>query len=467
MPSPFHPVLIVDDDQEIRQGMSDWFEHQGFETRSVSNGEEALNRLRWESFSLVMLDLQMPVMGGMEVLRQVEREGIEATIVVLTAYTSVDRVVGALKAGAYDFISKPFDNERLGIVVGKAMERERLRRDVSLWQDRMGEGAPMIIGESPAMQGMLDAARRVARSGSTILLLGESGTGKELLARAIHVWSPRCEAPFIGVNCVAITETLIENELFGHEPGAFTDAKQRKRGKFELADGGTILLDEIGATRLDFQVKLLRVLQEGEFERVGGDHPIKTDARVIAATNRDLQAAIEQGHFLGDLYYRLNVVPIHLPPLRERREDIPALTHFFIGKYATEVKRPGVDISEAAMACLLDYTWPGNIRELENVIERAVVLLAEDETEIRPANLPYQLNIDRSQHSAVPALAYVKAWIQDMIARDHGRNIVESLEGLAVEVALELSKGNKSKAAEMLGLDRRQVERRSKKYGIE
>jgi len=445
-------ILIVDDDEDIREVVGDRLAAQGFEITTASNGAEGLGRIRTEDPDLVLLDLQMPEMDGMEVLRRIQEERLDTTVVVITAYGSIERAVEAMKAGAFDFVPKPFEPERLRVVVEKAIERERLRREHAYLRAEADDAFPTLIGDAPNMQEILAIARKAAESPATILLLGESGTGKEVLARTIHRWSPRRDRPFIAVNCVALPEQLLESELFGHEKGAFTGADRRKKGRFEIARGGTLLLDEIGATKPDLQLKLLRVLQEGTFERVGGDQPLHADVRILAATNRNLEQAIQDGSFLEDLYYRLNVVSLTLPPLRERTEDIPALSRFFLRKYAHEAKREVLDISDEALQHLTTYTWPGNIRELENTIERAVVLGTGPQ--IQPDDLPHQ--ITAAEH--LP---------QGGIHPDTGyHESVDAFRRQIIRTALEQTGGNQSRAAELLGLQRTYLVRLIKNLGL-
>jgi two-component system response regulator HydG len=349
----------------------------------------------------------------------------------------------------------------------EAAEHAQVREAHGCFQEKADRAFPLVIGNSPRMREILDVARRAAESTATILLLGESGTGKEVLSRAIHYWSARRNLPFVAVNCVALPELLLESELFGHEKGAFTSAARQKKGKFEIAYGGTVLLDEIGATKLDLQLKLLRVLQEGAFERVGGNQVLKADVRVIAATNRDLEQAIAEGKFLKDLYYRLNVVSLVLPALRERREDIPALAWFFLRKYAHETRRTITGITDEAMAALLAYTWPGNVRELENAIERAVVLGTGAQIELR--DLPEQVaGIAASAPEGTGGISR-DDWIRMLIregSRNSAQNLLEIAEADVIRAVVTLVKGNKSKAARILGIDRKKVERRIKKYDI-
>jgi len=369
-------VLIVDDDAASRRLLEVRLRALDCEVATAADGREALAAIQQEPPALVLLDLEMPRMPGMELLRALRREGSDVPVIVITAHRSIESVVEAMKEGAFDFIPKPFDPKHLELVVRKALDRARLVESNQLLRDALAARAPEIIGEGPAIRRAAEMARKAAAANSTVLLLGESGTGKEVFSHAIHQWSPRRDRPFVVVNCVALSEHLLESELFGHEKGAFTGAHQLKRGKFELAHGGTVFLDEIGDMPPGLQAKLLRVLQDHTFERVGGTKPFRTDIRVIAATNRDLERAVREGRFREDLFYRLNVVTITLPPLRERREDIPALVEAFLSRYAAETKKAVREGTPEAMAMLAAHPWPGNVRELANVIERAVVLCA-------------------------------------------------------------------------------------------
>lgn len=430
-------VLIVDDDPSARKILQSRLRMMNVQALIASSGSEALKQIRQETPAVVLLDLQMPKMSGIDVLRSLKREGLEVTVIVVTAHATVEAAVEAMKEGAYDFITKPVDAEHLKIVLEKAFERESLRAQSRFLQTEMEGHLVQVVAENPAMKDLLQLARRAAGSSSTILLLGESGTGKEVLARSIHRWSPRANYPFTVVNCVAIPDQLLESELFGHEKGAFTGAHQLKRGKFEIADRGTIFLDEIGEVPARLQTKLLRVLQDHEFERVGGTRTISADIRVIAATNGDLERAVREGSFREDLYYRLNVVGMKLPPLRERKEDIPVLIDHFLRKYAGELKKPVKALAPGVLDDLVAYRWPGNVRELENVIERAMVLSVGDQ--IVPEDLPPQVTTnlrrgptrERQFHEAVKEF---KRW--------------------AIQDALKRSQGNQTKAAEILGLQR-------------
>jgi DNA-binding NtrC family response regulator len=367
-------VLIVDDDAKSRRLLEVRLRALECQVLMATDGKEALAVIQQEVPALMLLDLQMPRMDGMELLRTLRRDGIELPVVVITAHGSIESAVEAMKEGAYDFIPKPFDPKHLEIVVLKALERERLKREVKVLSEEVDKRYCLIAGKSQKMNHAIDSAKKAAASKSTILLLGESGTGKELFARAIHNWSERKEKPFIAINCVGLSKELLESELFGHEKGAFTGAHELKKGKMELAHGGTVFLDEVGDISSELQTKLLRFLQEREFDRVGGTKPIIVDVRIVAATNRNLEGLVRNGQFREDLYHRLNVIPITLPPLREKKEEIPDLAHFFMQRFSKEAKKSFTDIAEEAQERLLAYDWPGNVRELANVIERAVVL---------------------------------------------------------------------------------------------
>ena len=367
-------VLIVDDDATSRRLLEVRLRALECEVLMATDGQEALAVLQQALPALMLLDLKMPGMGGIELLRTLRRDGIDLPVIVITAHGSIEAAVEAMKEGAYDFIPKPFDPKHLEIVVRKALERQQLVESNQLLRETLAARAPDILGRSAVIRNAVETARKAAPTNSTVLLLGESGTGKEVFAHAIHRRGPRRDKPFIIVNCVALSAELLESELFGHEKGAFTGAHQLKKGKLELAHGGTVFLDEVGDISPGLQTKLLRFLQERELERVGGTKPITVDVRIIAATNRELDRAVKEGRFREDLYYRLNVVPITLPPLRERREDIADLGAFFLKRFSLETKKHFTEIAPEAMERLRAYDWPGNVRELANVIERAVVL---------------------------------------------------------------------------------------------
>jgi DNA-binding NtrC family response regulator len=432
-------ILIVDDDLDIREVIRDRLKAMGFEVVEASDGEQALARLREDSPAITLLDLQMLKKSGLDVLKAIHDEGIETTTIIMTAYGTIEKAVEAMRAGAYDFLTKPFSSGHLEVVIGKALEREALKRQNLLLAGEVRRQDLPIIGHSPSILNAIDFTKRAAASSSTILLQGESGTGKEVFARAIHQWSARRDQPFVVVNCVALSEELLESELFGHERGSFTGAHQRKCGKLELADGGTAFLDEIGDLKPRLQAKLLRVLQEHEFERVGGTKPIRVDLRFVAATNRRLDRAIREGLFREDLYYRLNVITISLPPLRDRPEDIVPLTNHFLAQYCGRLGKRIKEITPDAWELLQHYHWPGNVRELANFIERAVVLSTRDR--ITSEDLPLTVLAGPPESSASDA------------PRDFHETLV-AYKRQIIREALHRSGGNQSKAASSLGLQR-------------
>ncbi len=444
-------ILVVDDDPDIRDLLTDRLRLLQLEAVCAGDGEEALALLRQEPPPLTLLDLQLPRVSGMDVLQAIRREGIQTTVIVITAWGTPERAVEAMRAGAYDFIPKPLDPAHLEVVINKALERDSLREENQLLQSELSSLDRPLIGDSPPIREVVRTAQQAALSNATILLRGESGTGKEILARAIHRWSPRRNRPLVTVNCVALSEELLESELFGHEKGAFTGAHQKKRGKVELADGGTLFLDEIGDIRPPLQAKLLRLLQEQEFERVGGTRPIRVDVRFVAATSTDLERAMKEGRFRPDLYYRLNVVSLQLPPLRERREDLEPLARHFVEKYSAELKRPPKPLAPEALRLLGRHHWPGNVRELENAIERAVVLSTGPE--IGPRDLPILLPEPGEPAGEEPTGGtYHEAVLQ------FKRELLRS--------ALARANGNQTRAAEALGLQRTYLSRLLKDLGI-
>ncbi|HSB72086.1 MAG TPA: sigma-54 dependent transcriptional regulator [Candidatus Methylomirabilis sp.] len=450
MRSPRCRILVVDDDPDILDLLSDRLRLMQFEVACASDGEAALDFLRQDPPPLTILDLQLPRLSGLEVLQAIRREGLETTVIVITAWGTPERAVEAMRAGAYDFIPKPLDPAHLEVVVNKALERDTLLEENRLLHGELGDLDRPFIGQSRIVRDLLKTAQQAAASNATILLRGESGTGKEILARAIHGWSARRPRPLVVVNCVALSVELLESELFGHEKGAFTGAHQRKRGKVELADGGTLFLDEIGDIRPALQAKLLRLVQEQEFERVGGTQPIRVDVRFIAATNTDLERAMKQGAFRQDLYYRLNVVCLSLPPLRDRKEDVEILSRHFVEKYSAELKRPPKPISPAALATLTRYDWPGNVRELENALERAVVLSGG--AVIEPRDLPITEQAPGPSDDDLSDGTYQEAVLH------FKRELLRS--------ALVQANGNQTRAAEALGLQRTYLSRLLKELGI-
>jgi DNA-binding NtrC family response regulator len=434
---------------------------EGYQASLVPNGEEALSRLNREDFDLVILDLKLPRMSGMDVLTNMKRTHRETTVIMVTAHGSRSVALEAISKGAYDYFSKPFDVNEMRTVVRRAMEKTRLQREVQELREKVGEkgGLRNIVGGSKGMQEVFEIVRTVVDSDVTVLIMGESGTGKEMIAEAIHYNSERRANPFLKVNCAAIPETLMESELFGYERGAFTGATKRKLGKFEVASGGTLLLDEIGDMSLSTQSKLLRVLQEQEFERVGGVSPIRVDVRIIASTNRDLARAVRQGRFREDLFFRINVLPIHVPPLRERREDVPLLAEHFLDLFQARYHKRIERISEEAMDLLVNHGWPGNVRELENALQRAVLLSSD--SIIREWNLPPE--IQGREEKGLP----------DAFHFDDGQSLSEKLETLVSHVekrlivdALDQVRGKREEAARLLNLSLKTLYNKMKKYGL-
>ena len=442
-------ILLVDDDADILAVLGDRLEASGFAVETADDGVQAMEILRADPPDVVVLDLMMPRMGGMQVLEKIRQESIDTTPIVISASGSVQRAVEAMKNGAYDFLMKPFDPQQVTFVIGKALERSVLRRRNQILRTQLEESAPALIGDSPSLAAIRATARRAAEARSTVLILGESGTGKEVLARSIHHWSDRRDNPFVAVNCVALSENLLESELFGHEKGAFTGAIQKKSGKFEMADSGTLFLDEIAELKPDLQAKLLRVLQEHRFERVGGTRSIEVDIRVLAATNRDLARGMEQGAFREDLYFRLNVITLTMPPLRERKEDIPLLSDCFLKRYTAETKRSVRGVSDKAARLLMGYDWPGNIRELENTIERAVVLGVDDE--IVPDDLPAHILDHR---------------VKEVEEDGSFHSQVRGLKAALIRESLRTAGGRHRKAAESLGLNPTYLSRLIRNLGI-
>jgi DNA-binding NtrC family response regulator len=435
-------ILIVDDDPDIVTMLEDRLQASGYGTMIARDGVEALERIEQETPHLILLDLDMPRLAGLEVLKRLPKIKLteELPVVVMTAHASINAAVEAMKTGAYDFLTKPLDKDHLLLVIGKALERDSLKRQVACLKSEVDSRYASIIGTSAKIRSVMESAQRAAKSDASVLLLGESGTGKELFARSIHQWSPRQAMPLVVINCVALTETLLENELFGHERGAFTGADRLQKGKLEMADGGTIFLDEIGDMSLPLQAKLLRVLQDKEFHRVGGTRLVSINVRVIAATNKDLRLAVKTGEFREDLFFRLNVISLTLPPLRERTEDLPALAKFFLNRHAKDAKRPGMLFSPAAMEAMSLYGWPGNIRELDNVIARAVVLNQSDTIE------PDMLSLDAmSRTTQDERLVYLSLPYHESMSA-HSRYIIEQ--------ALKNTAGNQTKAADRLKLQR-------------
>lgn len=441
-------ILIVDDDPDIRRILQDRLESLGHEVVNAQDGGEALVRIEQETPDLMLLDLQMPGMDGMQLLKRL-KGGSDFPVIVITAFGTIEKAVEAMKEGATDFITKPFSADHVDLVVQRAIERKVIKQENTYLKEEVNQPYREIVGGSYRLKEALQIAHKVAATPSTVLLLGESGTGKEVFARSIHRWSPRAGLPFVVVNCVALRDELLESELFGHERGAFTGAHEMKSGKLEIANGGTVFLDEIGDFKPDLQAKLLRVIQEREFERVGGNKHIRVDIRIIAATNRDLHKDVQEGRFREDLFFRLNVVSIPLPPLRERMEDIPQLADLFLHRFCRMLNKPLMKISTEAMEHLMGYPWPGNIRELANLIERAVVLAKG--SVIEPEDLPLHHGSGNGQ-GAPRAETYHEA-----VRRFQREVIIDALQN---------SGGNQARAAQKLGLQRTYLARLIKKFNI-
>ena len=440
-------VLVVDDDAAIREALSRTLEKFGYDVVLAEDGQVGLDRLREGGIHIVLADLQMPRLSGQELLKVAKTIAPDVEVIVITGHGTVEDAVEAMKEGAYDFITKPFKRVQVERTIRRAAEKQALALKNRRLQARLDElqGAGSVVGTSPAMLKTLELVRQVAPSTATVLIQGESGTGKELIADAIHHGSPRREQAFIKVNCAALPEQLLESELFGHERGAFTGAVARKEGRFELANGGTLFLDEIGDISPAMQGKLLRVLQSGDFERVGGTRTLKVDVRMVAATNRNLATLVRERRFREDLYYRLNVITIELRPLRDRREDIPLLAHHFLRRYSTKNAKTLGGFTEEAMDILQTYAWPGNVRELENVIERAVVLTRSDL--ITPVDLPETLvRSDQAARHLVISIG----------------TPLDEVENRLIDETLRYTKGDKTVAAKLLGIATRTIYRRMK-----
>jgi two-component system, NtrC family, response regulator AtoC len=447
-------ILIVDDEPALRHTISVILHEEGHEVTSATDGEDALAKLAAAPPDLILCDVRMPTMDGMTFLERHAASGGTALVVMMSAYGDADTAIAAMQRGAYDWIQKPFRAEEIVLVVRKAMEREGLRAEVKRLEGELSSLRPSgdaIVGRSAVMRTALEVARKVARHPATVLITGESGTGKELVARLIHRESPRADGPFVAVNCGAIPEALLESELFGHEKGAFTGATRDKPGLFEEAHDGTLLLDEIGELPSALQVKLLRALQEGEVRRVGATVPTAFDVRVIAATNRDLQADVASGRFRGDLFYRINVVAIALPPLRERPEDVPELARFFLERHAARMGLTARGISPAAMRTLAEHSWPGNVRELEHAIERALVMTGGDA--IEPSDLPSPVRSSGGHATVTDGTLSVK------------RQTTE-LEKALIRRALDHTRGNRTRAARLLELSHRALLYKIREYGL-
>ncbi|MEM6533084.1 MAG: sigma-54 dependent transcriptional regulator [Myxococcota bacterium] len=457
-------ILIADDETNLRKVLSAMLRKDGHIPLAVPSGEDALRAMGENTIDVVISDLKMPGMTGLELLTEVHARDPNLPFILITAHGTVDTAVSALKSGAFDYITKPFDREEIRTAVRKAVATREATR--GRFQDvGDAQGRFRIIGESPSMHAIFNIIEKVADTPSTVLITGESGTGKELVATALHEQSGRKDAPFIKVNCAAIPKDLLESEFFGYEQGAFTGAVGSKPGRFELADGGTLLLDEIGEIPIEMQVKLLRALQESEFERVGGVRTISVNVRVIAATNRDLKGEISDGKFREDLFYRLNVVPITLPALRERADDIPLLSDFFLSKYAERLRRSARGISDDAMRALAGHDWPGNIRELENVIERALLFAEGDEVRLSDLPEPLRASAVASRSTSVVDPVNLEE-LNDASLKDIVRQRTSALEKELIQGTLEQTGGNVTRAAERLRISRKGLQNKMKELGL-
>jgi DNA-binding NtrC family response regulator len=449
-------ILVIEDDEPQLMSLTGFLEHLGFNVVSTISSVEGIKIASEQPIDLVLTDYKMPGKNGMDVLREAKKINPEIGVIVMTAYGDIETAVSVMKENAFDYLTKPIlDLDNLELIIKKALEKKRLISENRELREKLQDKYRFdeIIYGSPEMEEVLNIAGRSANSKASILIYGESGTGKELVAKAIHYTSPRKDAPLVSVNCAALNENLLESELFGHEKGAFTGSDRQRKGRFEQADNGTIFLDEVGEISLTIQVKLLRVIQEREFERVGGNQTIRVDVRVITATNKNLEKMVSDGTFRQDLFYRLNVISISIPPLRERRSDIPPLVSYFLSKFASENNKDIESISKEAMDVLLKYNYPGNVRELENVIQRAIVMTRGKI--LTTEDLPIYIKSNKSE---------------DALPTEKGRRpldeIVEELERKLISEALEQSFGNQSKAAGLLGISERNLRYKLKKYGM-
>jgi len=438
-------ILIVDDEQIVRDSLTHWFEEDGYQVSSAADAFDVLKDLQPGKYDIMLVDIKMPKMSGLELLEKVKEIDPDCIVIIITAYASVPSAVQALKNGAFDYVTKPIEPDELSHLIKNAIKQKALKKENIALRTSIDEMFSFegLIGESPEMKKVFELIKIVAPQDTTVMIRGESGTGKELIARAIHMNSPRKYYPIIPVNCGAFTETLLESELFGHEKGAFTGAQYRRKGKIEMANGGTLFLDEVGSVSPKMQVELLRVLESKQFTRVGGSEIVKVDFRLISATNENLEKLVEEGRFREDLYYRLNVFTIYIPPLRERRSDIPILANHFVQKFARQMNKPILKISDEAMEILLNHSWPGNVRELENAIERAMVV--GKPPEIKPSDLPFHLE-------------KVNSFETDSL---------EEVEKNHIQRVLKKYDWNISKAATALNIDRVTLYNKIKKYGLQ
>lgn len=467
-------ILVVDDDKNIRYSLKRMFEDKGISVLTSKNGKDALDMLDKQSPDLVVMDIMMPGMNGLQVLKEMQETSPKLLVIIMTAFGTTDTAIEAMRLGAYEYILKPFDVQKMWELVEKALSISRTMKTQVSYKPFEEESpvSEVIVGRSPKMQEVYKMIGRIAESDVTVLLRGDSGTGKELITRAIYQYSKRNDKPFIPVNCAAIPETLLESELFGHEKGAFTGADSRRIGKFEQCNGGTIFLDEIGDMSLLTQAKILRVLQEKEIQRVGGTERIKVDIRLIVATNKDLEKAISEGRFRDDLYYRLNVVTINLPPLREKKEDIPRLVQYFIRRFNLELKKDIKSSTQEALAKLEGYSWPGNVRELENIIKRAVVECKGDYIMPGELHLDYKAEkarLSELQNDVEKRLEYLLEQVFNEVTRlpkGKGFSVTSIIEKSLITRALKITDGNQVQAAGLLGINRNTLRSKIKQYKI-
>ncbi len=438
-------ILIVDDEQIVRDSLTHWFEEDGYQVSSAADAFDVLSDLEPGKYDIMLVDIKMPKMSGLELLEKVKSIDPDCIVIIITAYASVPSAVQALKNGAFDYVTKPIDPDELSHLIKNAIKQKTLKQENIALKTSIDElfSFEGLIGESQEMKKVFELIKIVAPQDTTVMIRGESGTGKELIARAIHMNSPRRYYPIIPVNCGAFTETLLESELFGHEKGAFTGAQYRRKGKIEMANGGTLFLDEVGSVSPKMQIELLRVLESKQFTRVGGNEIVKVDFRLISATNENLEKLVEEGKFREDLYYRLNVFTIYVPPLRERRSDIPILANYFVQKFAKQMNKPALKISDEAMDILLNHSWPGNVRELENAIERAMVV--GKPPEIKPDDLPF--HIEKNFTNDVDSL--------EVVEKNHINRVLKKYDW------------NISRAAAALEIDRVTLYNKIKKYGLQ
>lgn len=451
-------ILVIEDKKSMAQMLRTTLESEGYECLIAFNGKEALKIISQEQPDLIITDLKLPDIDGLTILKELRQEDQDTPVIIMTAFGTIEIAVEAIKEGAFDFVPKPFDMDHLLLIIKRALNTRRLYRENLLLKEEMAfhKGMPEIVGKSAAISEVLAKVKKVALTKTTVLLQGESGTGKELFARAIHYMSPRAKGLFVPINCAAIPRDLLESELFGYEKGAFTGATHRKLGKFELANNGTVFLDEISELEPSLQAKLLRVLQDQIIERIGGTTPIQVDVRVVAATNSDLLRAVKEGRFREDLFYRLNVFPIVIPPLRDRREDIPALTEFFIERFSKEMKIPPKKLSSDALKILMQYNWKGNVRELENTIERAMILA--DGNTILPEHISLMSIESLSPFEDIP---------MDGPLEETTKAAIRRAESERIRRVLNETHWNKTKAAEILQVSYKTLLTKIKEYNLE